>query len=63
MPLHHCMSPRTFAIPLALAFSAAALIYLVTDELLIEAHEHEEESYSMLVLFSGFVGFWLISLL
>ena len=51
------------AIPIALAFSAAALIYLVTDELLIEAHEQEEKSYSMLVLFSGFVGFWLISLL
>ena len=51
------------AIPIALAFSAAALIYLVTDELLIEAHEHEEKSYAMLVLFSGFVGFWLISLL
>ena len=51
------------AIAIALAFSAAALIYLVTDELLIEAHEQEEKSYSMLVLFSGFVLFWCISLL
>lgn len=51
------------AIAIALAFSAAALIYLVTDELLIEAHEQEEKSYSMLVLFSGFIGFWCISLL
>lgn len=51
------------AIAIALAFSAAALIYLVTDELLIEAHEQEEKSYSMLVLFSGFVLFWWISLL
>lgn len=45
------------AISIALAFSAAALIYLVTDELLIEAHEHEEKPYSMLVLFAGFVAF------
>lgn len=51
------------SIAIALAFSAAALIYLVTDELLIEAHEQEEKSYSMLVLFSGFVLFWLVSLL
>jgi len=51
------------AIAIALAFSAAALVYLVTDELLIEAHEHEEKSYSMLVLFSGFILFWSISLL
>jgi ZIP family zinc transporter len=49
------------AAAIALAFSAAALIYLVTDELLIEAHEHEEKSYSMLVLFAGFIAFWLIS--
>lgn len=48
---------------IALAFSAAALIYLVTDELLIEAHEQEEKPYSMLVLFSGFILFWTISLL
>lgn len=51
------------AIAIALAFSAAALIYLVTEELLVVAHEQEEKSYSMLVLFSGFVLFWCISLL
>jgi len=51
------------AIAIVLAFSAAALIYLVTDELLVEAHEHEEKPYSTLVLFSGFVLFWGISLL
>jgi ZIP family zinc transporter len=60
---HFLSTSFNHAIPIALAFSAAALIYLVTDELLIEAHEQEEKSYSMLVLFSGFVGFWLISLL
>ena len=44
-------------------FSAAALLYLVTEELLIEAHKYEEKPYSMLVLFAGFIGFWVISLL
>lgn len=51
------------AIAIALAFSAAALLYLVTEELLIEAHLQEEKSYSMLVLFAGFIGFWGITLL
>lgn len=54
--------PRNI-IAIALAFSASALLYLVTEELLIEAHQHKEQSYSMLVLFAGFIGFWLISLL
>lgn len=47
----------------ALAFSAAALLYLVTDELLVEAHEVEEKPISTLVLFSGFLAFWSIQLL
>lgn len=50
-------------IALALAFSAAALIYLVTEELLIEAHVRPERSWSMLLLFGGFVVFWMVSLL
>lgn len=52
-------------IAIALAFSCAALLYLVTEELLIEAHAHAqaEKPYFMLVLFAGFVGFWVISLL
>lgn len=50
-------------VSVALAFSAAALLYLVTEELLVEAHVHEEKSYSMLVLFAGFVGFWVITLI
>jgi len=45
-----------------LAFSAAALLYLVTEELLIEAHEVEEEPISTLVLFGGFLAFWSIQL-
>lgn len=51
------------SISIALAFSAAALLYLVTEELLVEAHMHEERPYSILVLFAGFVGFWVITLL
>lgn len=46
-----------------LAFSAAALLYLVTEELLIEAHEVEEEPISTLVLFGGFLAFWSIQLI
>ena len=47
----------------ALAFSAAALLYLVTEELLMAAHEVEEKPISTLVLFGGFLAFWSIQLL
>lgn len=43
-----------------LAASAAALLYLVTEELLMEAHEVEEKNYAVLVLFAGFLTFWSI---
>lgn len=46
-----------------LAFSAAALLYLVTEELLMEAHEVDEKPISTLVLFAGFLAFWSIQLL
>jgi len=48
----------------ALAFAAAALLYLVTEELLMEAHEGEEPetSWSTLVLFGGFLAFWSVQL-
>lgn len=46
-----------------LAFSAAALLYLVTEELLMEAHEVEEKPISTLVLFGGFLSFWCIQLM
>jgi ZIP family zinc transporter len=46
-----------------LAFSAAALLYLVTEELLMEAHEVEEKPISTLVLFGGFLAFWSIQLM
>ena len=46
-----------------LAFGAAALLYLVTDELLIEAHKVEEKPSSTLWLFAGFLLFWSIQLI
>lgn len=46
----------------ALAFSAAALLYLVTEELLMEAHAVQEKPISTLVLFAGFLTFWSIQL-
>ena len=45
------------------ALIAAALLYLLTDELLVEAHEVEEKPISTLVLFAGFLAFWAIQLL
>jgi len=48
----------------ALAFAAAALLYLVTEELLMEAHEDlkVETPISTLVLFAGFLAFWVVQL-
>jgi zinc transporter, ZIP family len=46
----------------ALAFSAAALLYLVTEELLMEAHEVPDTPGSTLVLFGGFLAFWVVQL-
>ncbi len=51
------------AVASALAFSAAALVYLVAEELLVEAHEHPETPASSLVLFGGFLAFWSVRLL
>jgi ZIP family zinc transporter len=39
----------------ALAFGAAALIYLITEELLVEAHEVKETSWSTGAFSAGFV--------
>lgn len=46
-----------------LAFGVSALLYLVTDELLVEAHEIEEKPVSTLWLFAGFMVFWSIQLM
>lgn len=46
-------SPATVSI--VLAFGAAALIYLVAEELLVEAVEAEESLFSTAMLFAGFL--------
>lgn len=43
-----------------LAFSAAALLYLVTEELLVEAHQVPETPLSTAVFFVGFIVLFLI---
>lgn len=53
----------TSIISAILAFGVAALLYLVTDELLVEAHTIEEKPSSTLWLFAGFLVFWSIQLL
>ncbi len=40
-----------------MAFGADALLYLVVEELLVEAHEHRESPLATAVLFSGFAIF------
>ncbi|MFA5214550.1 ZIP family metal transporter [Sulfuricurvum sp.] len=52
----------TSVISAILAFGVAALLYLVTDELLVEAHVIEEKPSSTLWLFAGFLVFWSIQL-
>jgi len=52
----------TVALGGVLSFSAAALLYLVTEELLMEAHEVPERPIATLVLFAGFLAFWCIEL-
>jgi len=52
----------TSLISAILAFGVAALLYLVTDELLVEAHVIEEKPSSTLWLFAGFLVFWSIQL-
>ena len=44
-----------------LAFGAVALMYLVTEELLVEAHEVEETSWAVALFFVGFLVFLVIA--
>lgn len=53
----------TDIIATVLAASAAALLYLLTEELLIEAHEVEEKNYYTLILFAGLLAFWSVQML
>ena len=42
------------------AFSLVALLYLVTEELLVEAHEVPESSWTTALFFVGFLGMFLV---
>ena len=46
----------------AMAFGAVALLYLVTEELLVEAHEEGETSFGPLLLFIGFGGMIVVAM-
>ncbi|MFC6666989.1 ZIP family metal transporter [Deinococcus radiopugnans] len=47
---------------IVLSFSAAALLYLVTEELLVEAHEVKETPLITSAFFLGFIALYLIEL-
>ena len=42
------------------AFSLVALLYLVTEELLVEAHEAPEKPWTAALFFVGFLGMLLV---
>ncbi len=46
-----------------LAFGVAALLYLVTEELLVEAHEAPETSFQTAMFFVGFIVLFTIDML
>ena len=54
-------SPATVAI--VLSFGAAALIYLVAEELLVESIQAEENLFSTAMLFAGFLALFAFDLL
>lgn len=45
-----------------LSFGLAALLYLVTEELLVEAHEIKENAYMTLSFFAGFLIFVMVGM-
>ena len=46
-----------------LSFGAAALLFLVTEELLIEAHEVEQTPFITAAFFAGFLALYVIGIL
>lgn len=46
-----------------LAFGVAALLYLVTEELLVEAHEAPEKPLQTAMFFGGFILLFMIDML
>lgn len=51
-----------WAVTVALGFGEAALLYLVTEELLREAHEREDTSLTTAIFFVGFLAILLIDM-
>lgn len=51
------------AIDALLAFGVAALLYLVTEELLVEAHEVPETPFQTAMFFVGFIALFLVDML
>ena len=45
-----------------LAFGSAALLYLVTEELLVEAHETKDTTFATTMFFAGFLLFLLLGM-
>ena len=50
------------ALEIVLSFGAAALLFLVTEELLTEAHEVKETPWITAAFFAGFVALYLLEL-
>lgn len=59
--LFGALSPFTFAILLGVGI--VALLYLVTEELLVEAHEVKETPWSVAAFFGGFLLFLLLDMM
>jgi len=55
-------APET-TLAVVLAFGAAALIYLIAEELLVENVQAEESIFSTVMLFSGFLALLALKLL
>lgn len=51
------------ALVVVLAFGSAALLFLVTEELLMEAHEEKEAPWMTAMFFLGFLAFLLLGML
>lgn len=49
-------------VELVLSFGLAALLYLVTEELLVEAHEEQETPLATAMFFVGFLGFLMLGM-
>ncbi len=50
------------AMEIVLSFGAAALLYLVTEELLYEVHEESETSMGTALFFVGLLDFLIIGM-